>query len=360
MKKFVVSLLAACLLLSCCACGGESSSASSVNPSAVKAVESDNTGAAKVAETSPEETATEVSPEETVDRSQFTIKEFDTSPTIEETVLVDESGVKITATGIEYGNYKAELGLKIENSTDTELDVGGSGSMTVNNFTIPALIWYTVPANEVFEDTVNIDLDELKLRGIYEIANIGMQLTVQTIDTDHNFNDLIDTNISIPTSIYDSYVPDDTCYQESISDAQTADQYGYELLNWNTDTIFDQYGIQFTSVALLKNSDDERYMLIEVVNANDTPVTVSLGNMIVSGKNVEDGYVSGVDIFGQSRGIITVQLDSEIEHYLKDDSTIETAYFDDFSEINLDVTIYTGWTGHNTVIEDEPLTISVA
>ena len=358
MKKIVVSLLAASLIFSCCACGGESGASSVAAPSDTSKTVGSVAETVSATETTPEETATEVSPEETVDRSQFKIKEFNTSPTIEETILVDESGVKITATGIEYGNYKAELGLKIENSTGTELDVGGSGSMTVNNFTIPAAIWYTVPANEVFEDKVNIDLDELKLRGIYEIANIGMQLTVQTIDTDHNFNDLINTNISIPTSIYDSYVPDDTCYQKSISNAQTADQYGYELLNWNADTIFDQYGIQFTSVALLKNSDDERYMLIEVVNANDTPVTVSLGNMIVSGKNVEDGYVNGVDIFGQSRGIITVQLDSKIEQYLEDDSSVEDTYFDDFSKIDLDVTIYTGWTGHNAVIEDEPLAIS--
>lgn len=351
MKKFVVSLLAASLALSCCACGGESG-ASSNGTASVKAADSETTGG--VTETSPGETT----PEETVDRSQFKIKEFDTSPTVEETVLVDESGVKITAAGIEYGNYKAELGLKIENTTDTEIDIGGNGAMTVNNFTIPAWISYNVPANEELEDTINIDLDELKLRGVYEIANMGLHLTVESIDADHNFNDLVDTQVNIPTSIADTYVADDMSYQNSITDPQTTDQYGYEVLNWSTDTVFDQYGVQFTSVALLKNSDDERYMLIEVVNANDTPVTVSLGNMIVSSKNIEDGYVSGVDIFGQSRGIITVQLDSEIEHYLKDDSTIETAYFDDFSEINLDVTIYTGWTGHNAVIEDEPLTIS--
>ena len=350
MKKFVVSLLAASLVLSCCACGGESSSASSVTEPSIKTIESENTGSGGVAETSPEEAV----PEETVDRSQFKIKSFNTEPTIEETVLVDESGVKITATGLEYGNYDVELKLRIENTTSTEINIGGNGSMTVNNFTIPVLVHSDVDANETTEDTVSISLDELELRGIYEIANMGLWLTID----DDDYNTFIDTNVSISTSIADSYVVDDMSYQNSISDPQTADQYGFDLMNWNTDTIFDQYGIQFTSVALLKNSDDERYMLIEVVNANDTPVTVSLGNMIVSSKNIEDGYVSGVDIFGQSRGIITVQLDSEIEQYLEDDSSVEDTYFNDFSKIDLDVTIYTGWTGHNAVIEDEPLAIS--
>ena len=297
----------------------------------------------------------ETSPEETVDRSQFKIKEFDTSPTVEETVLVDESGVKITATGIEYGNYKAELELKIENSTDTEIDIGGNGAMIVNNFTIPAWISYNVPANEELEDTINIDLDELKLRGVYEIANMELHLTIDSIDADHQFNDLLDTNVNIPTSIADTYVVDDMSYQNSISDPQTADRYGYEMLNWNTDTIFDQYGVQFTSVALLKNSDGERYMLIEIVNNNDSAITVSLRNMNILGKNIVNGTISGVDIFEQSRGIVTIKLDRDIEHYLEDDSSVEAAYFDNFSEINLEVNVY---TAKDTIIKDEPLTLS--
>ena len=346
MKKFVVSLLAASLIFSCCACGGESGGSNVATSSGM----SEAVGA--VAETSPGETA----PEETVDRSQFKIKEFDTSPTVEETVLVDESGVKITATGIEYGNYKAELGLKIENTTDTEIDIGGNGAMTVNNFTIPAWISYNVPANEELEDAINIDLDELKLRGVYEIANMGLHLTIESIDADHHFNDLLDTNVNIPTSIADTYVADDMSYQNSITDPQTADQYGYEVLNWSTDTVFDQYGVQFTSVALLKNSDDERYMLIEIVNTNDTAIVVSLRNMNISGKNIVDGTISGVDIFEQSRGVITIKLDRDIEYYLEDDSSVDAAYFDNFSEIDLEVNVY---TAQDTIIQDEPLTIPV-
>lgn len=352
MKKFIVSLLTASLIFSCCACGGETNgSTNGIISEVASSADTTNNAGNDGPETNPGEVDTEATPEETIDRSQFKIKSFNTEPTIDETVLVDESGVKITATGLEYGNYKAELGLKIENTTDTEIDIGGNGAMTVNNFTIPAWISYDVPASETIEDTVNIDLDELKLRGIYEIANIGLHLTID----DDDFNTLAETNVSISTSIADTYVANDMSYQNSITDPQTADQYGYEVLNWNTDTIFDQYGVQFTSVAMLKNSDDERYMLIEIVNSNDTAIVVSLGNMNISGKNVVDGTISAVDIFEQSIGVITVQIDRDIEYYLEDDNSVDAAYFDNLSEIDLEVNVY---TDQDTIIQDEPLTLS--
>lgn len=335
MKKKMASLLACALIFSAFAGCGDSTGSNSVVNDESRNTPDEHSEAAEV----------------TVDRSNFKIRLFDTSPTIEETVLVDKKGVKITATGLKYDNYEAELGLKIENATETEIDVSGNGAMIVNNFTIPAWISYDVPANETIEDAVGIDMDELKLRGIYEIANMGLHLTIE----DDDYNKLTESNVIIPTSIGDAYVADDMSYQNSITDPQTADQYGYEVINWDTDTIFDQYGVQFTSVALLKNSDDERYMLIEIVNTNDVAITVSLRNMSIAGKTVVDGTISGVDIFEQSRGVITVKLDRDIQYYLEDNSLVESTYFNDFSEINLELNVY---TDQDTIIHDEPLTIS--
>ncbi len=343
MKKFVVSLLAAGLVLSCCACGGTESGASSV---AASSVTSETTGTV-------DETTTETTPEETVDRSQFKIKSFNTEPTIEETVLFDSEGIKVTATGIEYTNYGAELGFKVENTTETEATVslGANSGVVVNNFTIPAWNYHIVSPNETAEDIVSVDFEELELRGIYEIANIGFLLTVE----DQDYNLLSETTVTLPTSIADTYVADDMSYQNSISDPQTADQYGYEMLNWNTDTIFDQYGVQFTSVALLKNSDNERYALVEIVNTNDTTITVALRNMDISGKNVVDGTAAYTDVCGQSRGLITIKLDRDIEDYLEDNSLVEATYFDNLQEINLEVNIR---TPQDTIIKGEPLTLS--
>ncbi len=46
---------------------------------------------------------------------------FDASVTMEETVLVDESDVKITATGLEYKTHAVELSLTIENNSNQDL-----------------------------------------------------------------------------------------------------------------------------------------------------------------------------------------------------------------------------------------------
>lgn len=339
MKKLVVSLLAICLALSCCGCGGETSGSAS---EAASSVTSETVGA--VAETSPEET---------VDRSQFKIKSFNTEPTIEETVLFDDDGIKVTATGIEYTNYGAELGFKIENTTDTEATVslGANSGVVVNNFTIPAWNYHIVAPNETAEDIVSVDFDELEFCGIYEIANVSFLLTVE----DQDYNLLSETTVALPTSIADTYVADDMSYQNSISDPQTADQYDYEMLNWNTDTIFDQYGVQFTSVALLKDSDGQRCALVEIVNTNDITITVALRNMNISGKSVADGTVSYIDVCGQSRGLITIKLDRDIEDYLEDNSLVENTYFDNLQEINLEVNIR---TPQDTIVQDEPLTLS--
>lgn len=53
--------------------------------------------------------------------SSGSVEMFSSQATIEETVLVDESDVKITATGLSYTDYSAELSLLIENNTDLDL-----------------------------------------------------------------------------------------------------------------------------------------------------------------------------------------------------------------------------------------------
>ena len=74
-------------------------------------------------------------------------------------------------------------------------------------------------------------------------------------------------------------------------------------------------------------------------------------------KKIRDGYVSASDVFAQSRNIITIDLERYVESYLEDDNSVEAAYFDDFSEIDLEDNVY---TDQDTVIQDEPLTIPVA
>lgn len=50
-------------------------------------------------------------------KTNETLGLFNKNATLDETVMVDEGGVKITATGLTYTNYSMELGLTIENNS---------------------------------------------------------------------------------------------------------------------------------------------------------------------------------------------------------------------------------------------------
>lgn len=60
---------------------------------------------------------------------------FNTNATLPETVLMDESSVKITATSLTYIAYSVDLQLAIENNSGKALPIGDAyGSLSVNGF----------------------------------------------------------------------------------------------------------------------------------------------------------------------------------------------------------------------------------
>ena len=337
MKKFVISLLAASLVFSCCACGGTESGASSV---AASSVTSETTGTV-------DETTTETNPEETVDRSQFKIKSFNTEPTIEETVLVDESGVKITATGLEYTDYEAILHVKIENNTESEIDVLANGGASVNNYMVPAYMHCNVLAHDVAENSVDLDYDELELYGIYQIAEIGIHFAVD----DDDLNELADITSYVKTSIAETYVFDTKSYQNTITDPQTVDQYNYEILNWSADTVFDQYGVQFVSELFMKNVDGERALMIEVYNGNDVTVSVGFEALNINGDEINNHSLEWDDIDPGKYAIMSIDVDGFIDQ----EDELDAEKYTDISQIKFNVNIY---SNDQTFLEDEPLTLS--
>mgnify|MGYP006887482801 FL=1 len=60
---------------------------------------------------------------------------FNTNAALPETVLMDESGVKITATDLTHTAYSVDLQLTIENNSGKALTIGNAhGSLSVNGF----------------------------------------------------------------------------------------------------------------------------------------------------------------------------------------------------------------------------------
>ncbi len=332
MKKFVVSLLAASLIFSCCGCGGESGGSSAADSS----VASEAVGAVD-----------ETSPEETVDRSQFKIKSFNTEPTIEETVLVDENGVKITATGLEYSDYEAIVHLKIENNTDVDINVYSNTGESINDFMTFTYLNCDVPSKETVEDGIDFDYDELESYGIYEIATMGIRFTVE--DDDHN--EIVETTAYLDTSIASEYVSDPKSYENTITDPQTIDRYKYEVLSWAPDTVFDQYGVQILSELLIKNVDGERIMMIEVINTNDVKISVGFGTLNINSDDITETTIDWDEIDTGKIAVMTVNLDD----YINSDEVNDPSKYTDITQIKFNINIY---SNQQTVLEDEPLTLS--
>ena len=113
---------------------------------------------------------------------------FNVNATLNETVLVDDGGVKITATGLTYTAYSADLALTIENNSGKDLSFV-SGSMgyscnSINGYMVnDGYLNCDVANGKKANDTISFSYDALMLYGINEIADmeIGFSMTEMTI-----------------------------------------------------------------------------------------------------------------------------------------------------------------------------------
>lgn len=68
------------------------------------------------------------------EQSEAALEPFNRNATLDETVLVDEGGIEITATGLTYTDYSAELALTIDNNSGKNLSfVSGSLGYSCNS-----------------------------------------------------------------------------------------------------------------------------------------------------------------------------------------------------------------------------------
>lgn len=110
---------------------------------------------------------------------------FDPTATLEETVLVDESDVKITATSLKYTAYEVKVSLTLENNTDKNLSFR-SGTMgyscnSVNGYMVDGGYLNTdVAAGKKSNESVAFDIGELSILGLSDIADIGWALISRT------------------------------------------------------------------------------------------------------------------------------------------------------------------------------------
>ncbi len=121
--------------------------------------------------------------------------------TVAETVLLDESGVKITATGLDTGFMGPELKLLIENNSDKNLTVQ-TRSASVNGYMIDTTISEDVVAGKKANSGITFLSADMNRSGIETIANMAFSFHIYDAD----WNTYLDTDqITVTTSAADGY-----------------------------------------------------------------------------------------------------------------------------------------------------------
>jgi len=240
---------------------------------------------------------------------------FASGAAIEETVLVDASDVKITATELIYSRSTPELKLNIENNTDKDLTfyagTMGYSRNSINGYMISSgYLNVDVAAGKKANESIRFSAEELALLGITEIADIEIGFNIQ----DSNNDIYLQTDPQqLKTSVASSYDYDTDVYQASINSDALANTYGYSMQHFAIEELFDQNGIRVISQALIQNSSGELALLLEFVNEGPDSVKAVISDVSVNGLAVCSSIWTSEFITGGKRCVMNLELSSMLD-----------------------------------------------
>lgn len=288
MKKILVTAVGVVMALCMVACGNEQGTMTEDVETEVIGAE---TSEAPVEETETIGMPTEAEPEEdTGEKAKVEVSGFDTSYNIEETVLVDENDVKITATGLTYTDYAVEVNLLLENNSDKNLSIYtgsiGYSPNAVNGYMLGGYMNAEVAAGKKTNETISYDFNELAVYGITKIADLQIGFAIK----DEEYEGFETGPRQVKTAAADSYDYSLDTYAESVKGGIAESIFDYEVNYFAEDVLYEQNDVSVVSQALMTNKDGEQAVFLEVVNDSEETVyvagsSISLNGLIVSGRN---------------------------------------------------------------------------
>ena len=253
-------------------------------------------------------------------------------PLIEETVLVDESDVKITATELDLTSTAAELTLALENNTDKNLTFRGTGSNgnAVNSYMVnTGYLNVEISAGKKANETVKFDLDELSIYGITDIGSIEMGFDI----IDDDYDDYLQVPpVRLDTSLAETLEEEEDAYQTAIM--SLADDSDVTVDYSAQDVLYDVEGVQMLSELILSNPDGDQLMLLEIENTTDEQVYVRLGDFTINGLQVQQGSWTVDCINAGKRRVMDIDLT-----YMLDNAYSEVFGITDVSDITFSLSL---------------------
>ena len=242
---------------------------------------------------------------------------------IEEQVLVDQDGIKITA--LEYVKdsiWGDGIKVLIENETDKDVMVG-CNALIVNDYMINDLFASEVAAGKKSNETIYLSSSELKAAGIDTVGRI--EIFFHVYDTD-SYDKIFDSDcVTIETSAIDSI---DT----------TANDEGTELYN--------DGGIRIIGKTVDENSFWGTAILLYIENQSGNNVGISVDDLSINGFMLTPYFSTTVYDGKKCIDDITI-MSSELE-----ENGIES-----IDEVELKFRIYNS-DSYETIAESDPITFS--
>ena len=243
--------------------------------------------------------------------------------TIEEQVLVDQDGVKVTA--LEYVKddiWGDGIKVQVENNTDKNITVSCK-ALIVNNYMISDLFSSEVASGKKSNETIYLSSSELKAAGIETVGQVEVYFRVYDSDS---WDDIFVTDdVVIKTSEYDNMdtTPNDT---------------GHELYN--------EGGIKIVGKTVDENSFWGSAILLYIENNADRNVSISVDNMSINGFMTEPYFSTTVYAGKMAIDDITVM-----------SSDLEENGIESIDEVELEFKIYDE-DSYDTIAESGPITFS--
>lgn len=247
-------------------------------------------------------------------QSDESLGPFNVNATLAETVLVDEGGVKITATSLTYTAYSVDLALTIENNSGKDLSfISGSLGYSCNSINgcmvNEGYLNCDVANGKKANDTISFSYDTLMLYGINEIADMEIGFDM----SDDGYNHTYSGPRQLKTSAFDTHDYATDHYQEAITSKAAMGTYGYEMLYFSQDIPYDQNGVKLLSSGVIRNRDGETALLLELENKSDSMVYLSTSEIAINGLLVNDSIWSNNAINPGKRCVVDVDLSAVLD-----------------------------------------------
>lgn len=298
MKKIISLILMLCCILSLVACG---------NPDVEPTDTTSN-------QEQTDNSSSNVAPTEKPEQSDEKLGTFSKSATLAETVMVDDGGVKITATGLNYNNYAVELELTIENNSGKDLSFV-SGSMgyscnSVNGYMVDAgYLNCDVVNGKKANDVISFSYDTLMLYGINEISDIEIGFDMSDDDYNHTYSG----PRQVKTSAFDSHDYNKNYYQETITSRAAMNTFSYDISHFSQKCIYDEGGVRLLSSGLMVNRDGDTALLLELENSSDELIYISTADIAINGLLVTSSIWSSDAINPGKHCIVDVDISSVLD-----------------------------------------------